>query len=152
MESTGATIVKRSSDTDPGFDRWFFLFVYILTPFIGVWCEGSLFWNAVSPAIRATSPNTGRHGCGRWHDLLALVFLVFRLWLARKRAQTGYVNTSGTATVAFTEPLRAISILPFTIITTVRSTCIRGVEDCPEVCPLRLHLAPSSSFDLCCSL
>ena len=123
----------------------------LLTPFIGVWCEGSLFWNAVSPAIPATSPNTGWDGCGRWHDRPALVSLVFRLWLARKKAPTGGVNTSGTATVALTEPIRAISILPFTIITTVRSTCIRGVEACPEGCPLRLHPTPSSSLDLCCS-
>ena len=111
----------------------------LLTPFIGVWCEGSLFWNAVSPA---TSANTEWDGCGRWHDLPALVSLVFRLWLARKRAPTGGVNTNGTATVALTEPIRAISFLPFTINTTVRSTCIRGVEVCPEGCPLRLHPRP----------
>ena len=111
-----------------------------------MWCEDSLFWNAVSPA---TSPHTGGDGCGKWHDLPTLVFLVFRLWPTRKRTPIGGVNTSGTATVALTPPIRAISILPFTIITTVKSACIRGVVVGPEGWPPTA--TPSSSLDLCCS-
>ena len=79
-----------------------------------MWCEGSLFWNAVSPI---TCPHTRGDGCGTWHDLPALVFLVFRLWPTRKRTPTCGVDARGTAPVALTPPIRAISILPFTIIT-----------------------------------
>ena len=110
-----------------------------------MWCEGSLFWNAVSPL---TGPPTGGHGCGTWHDLSALVFLVFRWWPNRKRAPTSGVDAKSTASVALTPPIRAISILPFTIITSVKSTCLSGVapEGGSRTAP------PSSSWDLCCSL
>ena len=113
-----------------------------------MWCKGSLFWNAVSPI---TGPHTGGDGCGTWHDLPALVFLVFRLWPTRKRAPTSGVDTRGTASVALTPPIRAISIPPFTIITTVKSAFLPGVM---VVCPEggSLTVTPSSSWDLCCSL
>ena len=104
--------------------------------------------NAVSPI---TCPHTGGDGCGAWHDLPALVFLVFRLWPTRKRAPTSDVDTRGTASVALTPPIRTISILPFTIITTVKSAFLPGVM---VVCPEggSLTVTPSSSWDLCCSL
>ena len=121
-------LVKRSSDTEAGcFDGRFFLSFSpsgLLRPCIGVWCEGSLFWNAVSPL---TDPPTGGHGGGAWHDLPVLIFLVFRWWSTRKRAPTRGVDAKGTASVALTPPIRAISIHPFIIITSVKSTCLAGV-------------------------
>ena len=110
-----------------------------------MWCEGSLFWNAVSPL---TGPPTRGDGCGTWHDLPALVFLVFRWWPTRKRAPISGVDARGTASVALTPPIQAISILPFTIIMTVKSTCLPGVA--PE--GGSRTATPSSSWDLCCSL
>ena len=113
-----------------------------------MWCEGSLFWNAVSPI---TCPHTRGDGCGTWHDLPALVFLVFRLWPTRKRTPACCVDARGTAPVALTPPIRAISILSFTIITTIKSAGIPGVVVVgPEGCSLTA--IPSSSWDLCCSL
>ena len=141
--------VKRSSDTEAGcFDGRFFLSFSpsgLLRPCIGVWCEGSLFWNAVSPL---TDPPTGGHSGGAWHDLPVLVFLVFRWWSTRKRVPTRGVDAKGTASVALTPPIRAISILLFIIITSVKSTCLPGVA---SERGSRTAL-PSSSWDLCCSL
>ena len=109
-----------------------------------MWCEGSLFLNAVSPL---TDPPTGGHGGGAWHDLPVLVFLVFRWWSPRKRAPTRGVDAKGTASVALTPPIRAISIHPFIIITSVKSTCLPGVasERDSRTVPTRFLT------DLCCS-
>ena len=90
---------------------------------------------------------------GVWAGLVFLAgFLVLvRLWPTRKRAPTSDVDTRGTASVALTPPIRTISILPFTIITTVKSAFLPGVM---VVCPEggSLTVTPSSSWDLCCSL
>ena len=108
-----------------------------------MWCEGSLFWNAVSPL---TDPPTGGHSGGAWHDLPVLVFLVFRWWSTHKRAPTRAVDAKGTASVALTPPIQAISIHPF--ITSVKSTGLPGVasERDSRTAPIRFLMGPLLFF------
>ena len=73
--------------------------------------KAPFFWNAVF--THHLPPYGEGDGCGKWHDLPTLVFLVFRLWPTRKRAPTGGVDTEG---YRYCCPLRHLyglfSILP----------------------------------------